>query len=124
MPTRARTHRDPWLALGAILAMTAAALSLAAARAQQSTDQPRAGTAQMVSAEDLSDDPQKYYGQMVTIREDVEDVLGANLFTLDDGGFSGSARTSSSSRLMRKRRQRKMALSRSRELSGSTRRLT
>jgi len=61
-----------------------------AAFAQNSRPQQNR-SAQRVSAEDLSDNPQNYYGKTVTVKEDVEHVLGPNLFTLDDGEFLGSS---------------------------------
>jgi hypothetical protein len=49
-----------------------------------------------VSAEQLSDNPQNYYGKTVTLREEVEEVLGPHVFTLDDAEFLSISPTYSS----------------------------
>lgn len=76
------------LALGSILMWPVAAGAQSTPQQGSAADNT---SAQTVSAEDLSDNPQNYYGKTVTVREQVEDVLGANLFTIDDGEFFGTS---------------------------------
>jgi hypothetical protein len=93
MSMRSNTRAVLWIpgfAVGVMLALPAAALSQSDTKGS-SPARPASTNAQTVAAEDLSDNPQNYYGKTVTVRQDVENVIGSNLFTIDDGEFFGTS---------------------------------
>lgn len=55
-------------------------LGVAPVQSQQGTS----GTASMVKAGDIAGNPSRYYGQKVTVRAEVEDVLSRQVFLLDE----------------------------------------
>jgi hypothetical protein len=63
-------------------------LSVAAVESQQQSSQEKpkgtAGTAMTVRAGEIANNPSRYYGQKVTVRAEVEDVLSRQVFVLDE----------------------------------------
>ncbi|MGE3178301.1 MAG: hypothetical protein AB7O32_12615 [Vicinamibacterales bacterium] len=74
-------------AIAAAVALTAAP---AFAQSQQS-DTDRSRNASTVAAENLSDNPENYIGKTITVKEEVADVVGPNVFTIEDGEFFGTS---------------------------------
>src|SRR5688500_11404083 len=65
--------------------------AVAAAASQQASQdksatkaQTTTGTAMTVTAGDIANNPTRYYGQKVTVRAEVEDVLSRQVFLLDE----------------------------------------
>lgn len=77
---RQRHFSRPAVGVFAALA-AAAALSVPVVRAQTSS---RQGAPRVVSAGDLLENADRYYGMRVTVTANVEDVYSRNLFTLDE----------------------------------------
>jgi hypothetical protein len=72
-----------------MLAAPGAAAQESGSQTPGTTQSKNAQNAMTISAEQLSDHPEDYYGKTVTLRTEVEEVLGPNVFTLDDGEFFG-----------------------------------
>ena len=80
---------------GAAVVALAAGLALAPVNAQQpaqdksqtasgTQQQTTSGTPMTVKAGDIANNPARYYGQKVTVRAEVEDVLSRQVFLLDE----------------------------------------
>jgi hypothetical protein len=69
-----------WLAATLLLVFGTLATGLAV----QSGSSQQATTAMTVTAGDIAKTPEKYYGKKVTVRAEVEDVLGRQVFLLDE----------------------------------------
>ncbi len=83
--------RNLGLAAGAVALTTWASAQQGAAK--PSTDRPAQTQAQSVrtiSAEELVKNPTRYYGQQITVKAKVDDVISSKAFTLDeDAAFAG-----------------------------------
>lgn len=77
--------RSGRIRLGVTATAMAAVLSLGLASAQQPAKTgEQKPSAMTVKAGDIAGDPAKYYGKKVKVRAEVEDVLGRQVFLLDE----------------------------------------
>jgi hypothetical protein len=67
-----------------ILTAVATALTSVAPRALEQNAQSQSTTPMTVKAGDIAANPVQYYGKKVTVNAEVEDVLGAQVFLLDE----------------------------------------
>jgi hypothetical protein len=75
---------------GAAALATWASAQQANPSADRPAQHPQSQSARTISAEELVKNPARYYGQQITVKAKVDEVMSANAFTLDeDAAFAG-----------------------------------